>query len=189
MGYIYMTSFGGVENRLLLASARNVKEVFGLEVRISSVAMPPRLGYSPTRGQFHAGSILKYLEGVSFPQMVKLLALVSFDLYEEGLNFVFGEAQLGGRVAVVSFYRLKHPNERITFERTFKEVNHELGHTFGLTHCSNSKCVMSFSNSLKDVDAKSRFFCDECMNELKIALSPYRGESQIQNDEPDTGEY
>ncbi|EDP76195.1 archaemetzincin family Zn-dependent metalloprotease [Hydrogenivirga sp. 128-5-R1-1] len=174
MGFIYITSFGGVENRLQIASARNIKDVFGIEVRLSSVPFPPKLGFDPVRGQFHAGAILSYLKGFSFPEMVKMLALVEFDLYEEGLNFVFGEAELGGRNAVVSVYRLRHPNERITFERTFKEVNHELGHTFGLTHCTDARCVMSFSNSLADVDRKGRDFCDNCREKLESALALYR---------------
>ncbi|WP_457600802.1 archaemetzincin family Zn-dependent metalloprotease [Hydrogenivirga sp.] len=174
MGYIYMTSFGGVENRLLIASARNVKEVFGLEVRLSSVPFPPRLGLNPVRNQYHAGALLSYLRQLSFPELVRMLALVDFDLYEEGLNFVFGEAELGGRNAVVSVFRLRHPNERVTFDRTFKEVNHEIGHTFGLTHCADTRCVMSFSNSLADVDRKTRYFCKTCLNKLNSALAPYR---------------
>lgn len=173
MGYVYITSFGRVEGRLLLASGFNIKEIFGLEVRVSSVPFPPRLGFNPERSQYHAGSIISYLDSVEFPQMVRLLALVEFDLYEEGLNFVFGEAQLGGRNAVVSIYRLRDPNENILFERTFKEVNHELGHTFGLTHCSDPMCVMSFSNSIYDVDRKTRFFCLSCRNKLSSALEIY----------------
>ncbi len=174
MGFVYMTSFGGIENRLLIASARNVKDTFGLDVRISSVPFPPRLGLNPVRNQVHAGTVLSYLKQFSFPELVRMLAVVDFDLYEEGLNFVFGEAELGGRNAVVSVYRLRHPNEKVTFERTFKEVNHELGHTFGLTHCTDPKCVMSFSNSLADVDRKTRFFCENCSRKLASALAPYR---------------
>ncbi len=173
MGYVYVTSFGRVEERLLLGTARNIKEVFGLEVRISSVPFPPRLGFDPVRGQYHAGTLLEYLSTLYFPDLVKLLALVEFDLYEKGLNFVFGEAQLGGRNAVVSLFRLRDRDERIFFERTFKEVNHELGHTFGLGHCPDPECVMSFSNSLAEVDRKGRFFCRSCTEKLSSALEPY----------------
>ena len=173
MGYVYITSFGRVEERLLLGTARNVKEVLGLDVRISSVPFPPRLGFDSIRGQYHAGTLLGYLSTLDFPDLIKLLALVEFDLYEEGLNFVFGEAQLGGRNAVVSVFRLRTGNERLFFERTFKEVNHELGHTFGLGHCPDPGCVMSFSNSLVEVDRKGRFFCGSCKEKLLSALKPY----------------
>ncbi len=173
MGYIYTTSFGKVEERLLLGTAGNIKEVFGIEVRISSVPFPPRLGFDPSREQYHAGTLLGYLSTLDFPDLIKLLALVEFDLYEKGLNFVFGEAQLGGRNAVVSVFRLRTENERLFFERTFKEVNHELGHTFGLEHCPDPECVMSFSNSLMEVDRKGRFFCRSCREKLSSALKSY----------------
>ncbi|WPM31531.1 archaemetzincin family Zn-dependent metalloprotease [Hydrogenobacter sp. T-2] len=159
--FIYLAGFG-VEKRLILATAKNIREVFGFEVRFSYITLSPRLGYNPYRRQYHASTILESLSRVHYPDMLKFAALLSFDLYEEGLNFVFGLAQLGGRYAVVSTYRLKSEDERLFFERVFKEVNHELGHTLGLMHCKNKKCVVRFSNSLQDVDAKSRFFCENC---------------------------
>ena len=174
MGYIYIVSFGDVEDRLLLADAVNVKDIFELEARISAVKADLNYAYNPERGQYHAGSILNYLSRIVYPDMVRLIALVGFDLYEEGLNFVFGEAQYGGKYAVVSTYRLKHPDEKVFFERVFKETNHELGHTFGLKHCDDPRCVMSFSNSIIDVDRKSRDFCPKCRRKLDYVLSYYR---------------
>lgn len=174
MGFIYIVSFGEVEDRVLLANAVNVKQTFDLEARVSTVKANISWAYNPERNQYHAGTILNYLSQIVYPNMVRLIALVGFDLYEEGLNFVFGEAQYGGKCAVVSTYRLRHPDERIYFERVFKETNHELGHTFGLKHCEDPKCVMSFSNSIKDVDRKSRDFCPKCRQKLDYVLSYYR---------------
>ena len=174
MGYIYIISFGDVEDRVLLADAVNVKDIFEMEARVSTVKADLKFAYDPTRGQYHAGTILNYLSRIVYPDMVRLIALVGFDLYEEGLNFVFGEAQYGGKYAVVSIYRLKHPDEKIFFERVFKETNHELGHTFGLKHCEDPQCVMSFSNSIYDVDRKSRDFCPKCRRKLDYVLSYYR---------------
>jgi archaemetzincin len=39
---------------------------------------------------------------------------------------------------------------------------HELGHTVGLPHCSDSRCVMHFSNCLEDTDQKGTSFCRRC---------------------------
>ncbi|MFN7065194.1 MAG: archaemetzincin family Zn-dependent metalloprotease [Aquificaceae bacterium] len=159
--FIYLAGFS-IEKRLLFATAKNIKEVFGFEVRFSHIALPPSLGYNPQRKQYKAQSLLDYISKVHYPNMLKLIALVPFDLYEERLNFVFGLSELGGRYGVVSSYRLFDKREGLFFERVFKEVNHELGHTFGLMHCKIRGCVMNFSNSLFEVDAKNRFFCEKC---------------------------
>ncbi len=164
--FIYLVSFGEIESRLILATAKNIKETFGLDVRISSVPIPIRKAYNPERGQYKAGEVLKYLTEIRLPNLLKLIALLSFDIYEDDLNFVFGFSQLEGRVALVSLFRLRSHDELLFFERTFKEVNHELGHTFGLDHCKNKKCVMSFSLSIWDVDAKGKEFCQNCKEAL-----------------------
>ncbi len=171
MGLIYVSSFGDVESRLLLASARNIKEVFQTQVRVSSVALPPRLGYDPARKQHDVNVLLEYLSGVSFPDMVRVVALAGFDLCDEGLDFVFGKALSESIAVIVNVYRLKHPNEMITLDRVAKEVNYQLGRSFGLADCENTKCVMKPSRSLKDIDNKGRFFCQACSEKLDFSLS------------------
>ena len=74
-----------------------------------------------------------------------ILGVTDVDLAIPMLSFLFGQAQLDGRVAVVSLCRLHQefyglPADRgLLRERTVKEVLHELGHTFGLAHCSDSE--------------------------------------------------
>ncbi len=179
MGLIYVSSFGDVESRLLLASARNIKEVFRLQVRISSVALPPKLGYDPVRKQHDINVLLEYLSGVSFPDMVRVVALAGFDLCGDGLDFVFGKASPRGVSVIVNTYRLRHPNEKVTFERVVKEVNYLLGLSFGLKDCEDAKCAMNSSYSLKDIDRKGRLFCKTCSEKLSSILSGYTGQENI----------
>jgi archaemetzincin len=88
------------------------------------------------------------------------------------VNFVFGEAELSGKAAIISLYRLKPEfygepvNQTLFLERAAKEAVHEIGHTLGLTHCSNPSCVMSFSNTIRAVDTKKREFCPKCSKHL-----------------------
>ncbi len=56
------------------------------------------------------------------------------------------------------FYGLK-PDKPLFYQRIVKEAVHELGHSFGLGHCKNIKCVMRFSNSLSDTDIKTSHLC------------------------------
>jgi len=98
----------------------------------------------------------------------RVVGIVDVDLYVPRLNFVFGEADVGSGTAIVSLIRLRQeyyglsPNPDLFLERATKEIVHELGHTFGLGHCPDNKCVMHFSNSLPDTDLKGPHFCYKC---------------------------
>ncbi len=90
------------------------------------------------------------------------------DLFVPVLTFVFGEAQVNGKAAVVSSYRLRDElyglpkNPKRLKERLEKEAIHELAHTFGLIHCRNPECVMHSYTYAEEVDFKSKDFCSSC---------------------------
>jgi archaemetzincin len=93
------------------------------------------------------------------------------------LNFVFGEAYKGRRIAAIYLPRLRQEfyglesNELVFHERIVKEAIHELGHTFGLFHCNNKLCVMHFSNSLYDTDIKEKRFCLDFKDNLRLKIN------------------
>jgi len=96
----------------------------------------------------------------------KILGIVDHDLYVPELNFVFGEAS--PRVADISLTRLRQDfynlsqDQSLFYKRALTEAVHELGHTYGLGHCEDPRCVMFFSNSLIDTDRKGSEFCPKC---------------------------
>jgi len=98
----------------------------------------------------------------------RVVGIADVDLYVPRLSFVFGEADVGSGTAIISLCRLRQeyyglaPDEALFLERATKEIVHELGHTFGLGHCPNDRCVMHFSNSLADTDLKNAQFCNRC---------------------------
>lgn len=94
------------------------------------------------------------------------LGVVGVDLFVPDLNFVFGIANSYEKSAVISLYRLMSSHREIFYERARKEAVHELGHVFGLSHCSNVRCVMYFSNSLADTDYKKSTPCERCYTML-----------------------
>lgn len=101
-----------------------------------------------------------------------LLGVAAEDLYIPILTFVFGEAQLNGRVGVVSYHRLQNekyglpPNADLLHARLAKEALHELGHLLGLVHCRSYECVMHISTYVEDIDGKGERFCRECSAEV-----------------------
>jgi archaemetzincin len=124
---------------------------------------------TPSRGQYRADMLLDQAHRTVGG---RVLAVTDADLYVQDLNFVFGMADLPGRAAVVSLHRLRlGADAALLRERLLKEALHEIGHTFGLPHCSDMRCVMSFSNSLSDADRKSRRFCPSCQKKLTIGVA------------------
>jgi archaemetzincin len=122
--------------------------------------------YDRARKQYSAEAILDALAPT--PRGTRMLAVVDADLYVPDLNFVFGLAQPRARRAIIQLPRLregfygKPENDELFRTRVLKEAVHELGHTCGLGHCPNPRCVMHFSNRLEDTDSKSAHFCPSC---------------------------
>jgi archaemetzincin len=153
-----------------------------LEVTVKTTGnMPiPEHSLEADRNQYHSTRILKELVRGAPPDSLKILGVIEKDLCIPILTFVYGEAQLNGIGALVSLARLRqefygvHPDESIFRERLHKEALHELGHTFGLIHCSLVECLMYLSNTILDVDRKGRAFCRHCQRALNSKIEPRR---------------
>lgn len=82
-------------------------------------------------------------------------------------------ADVRQKSAVISLFRLRADADEETFHRrAVKEAVHELGHTWGLSHCPHPRCVMRFSNSLEDTDRKETEWCGSCGRKLEKAVRP-----------------
>ena len=129
------------------------------------------------RNQYYSTAILQAMQPFAEPD-TRLLAVTSLDLYVPVLTFVFGEAQLSGGCAVVSLHRLREEfyglpaREDLLRERLVKEAVHELGHTFGLRHCDDWRCVMTSSQAVERLDVKGAEFCFLCGRVVARARTP-----------------
>lgn len=130
--------------------------------------MPPNSLYDPVRSQYRSEDLLKHLAGYRKGSKA-YVAIVKADAYVYGYNYVFGHADPARGVCAVYTKRLESGDRRLYLARLSKEVLHELGHLMGLGHCSNRACVMSFSNNVKEVDAKRPAFCRSCAEALRRA--------------------
>ena len=176
---IYLVPFGSVEDRILEALDTRLEKTFNSQVESFKRMKLPREAFNPKRNQYYCPHILDRLRADIPPgPQDKVLGITDVDLYVHGLNFVFGQAEMNGRFAVISLARLRQSfyglpkNEELFTERAVKEAVHELGHTFGLDHCPDPECVMHFSNSLMDTDRKRASFCSRCQGILKKLTRP-----------------
>ncbi len=178
---IELVPVGTVPKDLLIFLLDTIESRFpGRIGRLADVALPiPVEAFDPARRQYRAGPLLNRLAALP-SRAERILGVADLDLFSPGLNFIFGQAEVGGRAAVIALARLRpefwgRPADPHRFrERAAKEAVHELGHTYGLGHCSNPVCVMHFSNTLDETDLKSDRFCGAHEAELLRALQMNR---------------
>ncbi len=165
---IKIVPVGTVDQNVLNYLALTIPASLNVRCENLSTTLDVAHAYHPTRRQYHSTQLLTKLLQLELAEGHKLLGVTEVDLFIPILTFVFGEAQLGGRVALISAHRL-HPqfyglpeDQKLFYSRCEKEARHELGHTRGLKHCRSYDCVMHVSNSVEQVDLKGSGFCETC---------------------------
>ena len=182
MRAIYLLPLAGVERALVQELMPSLENVFQAEIALMNVSVDMETFFDKQRHQYNSTDILQYVKENFTPSHLlsrqhlhakKYLVITSEDLFIPILTYVFGEAELSGSVAVVSYYRLLNeryglpPNRTLLSQRLQKEAVHELGHAYGLVHCHTPECVMHTSTYAGDIDLKSEMFCDDCLREVR----------------------
>jgi len=165
---LYLVAIGNVPANALEWIENTAAEWFPLPIRRLPALSIPESAYDPKRGQYQSMEIMKMLAQHAPSDASRILGVTDVDLAIPMLSFLFGQAQFDGPVAVVSLCRLHQEfyglpaQESLLRERTAKEALHELGHTFGLVHCSDPRCAMSLATHIELVDAKTEQYCARC---------------------------
>lgn len=165
---IKIVQVGLVDQNLLDYLALTISGSLNARCKTSKSSIETDHAFNPTRRQYNSTQLLAKLLELDSHNGDKILGVTALDLFIPILTFVFGQAQLGGRAALISTHRL-HPefyglqdDKTLFYSRCEKEANHELGHTCGLSHCRSYDCVMHASNSVEQVDLKPSTFCPNC---------------------------
>jgi archaemetzincin len=167
---------GDIARSSVEEAAGSARNHFGFEIEVADPVPALDAAWDARRLQFQSVLFMRALAAMPSNGAVRVLGITACDLFIPALTFVFGQAQLDGVLSLVSVARLRQgfyglPEDPELFRvRTRKEVAHELGHTLGLTHCSNRECAMSLSTTIYQVDAKHDRFCEACRHQIDRRL-------------------
>lgn len=162
-----------------MEAVSNVFEAHGFtSVEFGGTIETPEECLNKARKQFNADCLLGFFKkSVEESDRGYFIWIVNEDIYTQGTNFIFGQAELGGRFSVVSTARLKTGESSLSeiyLKRLRTEVIHEACHLLGLKHCPNPYCSLYFSNTLSDTDRKGDELCIVCREKLRLIREKMR---------------
>lgn len=172
MSALYLVPVGTVPEQVWEWISKAAVEWFPLPIQRLPALPIPELTYDSKRNQYQSIEIMRMLDKQAPHNGSRIIGITDVDLSIPMLTFLFGQAQLDGPVAIVSLCRLRQEfyglpaRDDLLRERLTKEVLHEMGHTFGLVHCSEQSCAMSLSTHIAMVDRKTEQYCSRCGSQL-----------------------
>jgi len=165
---------GTVPSETIREACIGLRSVYNCDVTVREEQSIPDSTYDSNREQYRAYDLLESVRRIGTGN--KRLGVLQKDIYYCRRNYVFGLATLSGVSCVLSTYRLQLAADggsvdrldgTVFDDRVRTEVVHELGHTLGLGHCDNSRCAMSFSPTVREVDGKADDLCRVCRREIE----------------------
>jgi len=176
MHKIIIVLLSEIDTHFTDALRQNIEKTFNHPVEVRNKINSLEYAYDPIRDQYKSPFLLSRLKRVKRSPGDKIMGVADVDLYSPGYDFVYGEADVNAGVATLSINRLITgeqdipSNLNLYIDRIIREATHEIGHLYGLVHCSDQKCVMRTCTCVPEVDAAGGGLCNTCMENLNNNL-------------------
>jgi archaemetzincin len=177
MKRIRLVQIGDPDNGIVESVIEPLEIALEVPCIVDQVSLDPAVAYHPERDQYHSSELIATMIPMD-DGFAHVVGITPVDLYIPILTYVFGEAQVGGRLAIVSYHRLRQtfyglPSDSdLLRDRLVKECLHELGHTCGLHHCHDYECVMASAFSVERIDIRFPGYCPDCLDVVKAVRVP-----------------
>jgi archaemetzincin len=178
-GEVVLVALGDVDADLLDAVEHALRERLQVEVRRIGELPLPRSAYYKPRKRWRADVLLDVLltHIPGAPPTTRILGLTASDISTTKAPHadwgIFGLGYAPGQAAVVSSFRLarKAKDRAQVRARVASTAVHEVGHTFGLQHCTEPRCPMQDAEGgIANTDAALPDLGPECRTELEAAF-------------------
>jgi archaemetzincin len=147
--------------------------------RESSIDLP-RAAYYARNRRYRAERLLDFLRGRVAAPVNRILGVTEVDISTTAHGVadwgILGLGDLPGPACVISMFRCRR-NARDAAQVHFRMVTtcvHEVGHTLGLDHCSDTRCLMTDARgTVRTIDQSSGRLCNRCR--ARLGLAPRNG--------------
>ena len=156
---------------LLDAVEQGLKDELQVDVRRLPLQPMPKAAFYAKRKRWRADVLLDHLPTLvaGMTDTTRVLGLTTHDISTTKPPFadwgIFGLGNMGGPAAVISSYRLRR-KAKDAAQVEFRVVNtaiHEIGHTFGLDHCTEARCPMlDAEGGITNTDTSSGHLGEGC---------------------------
>lgn len=184
---IVLQSLGRVSASDVATARLGIETMFNASVVVPpSVALPGNAYYAP-RKRYRAEGLISFLSRRTNGRRVIGLTTVDVSTTKDAIKD-WGVLGLGSgpeRACVVSTFRMgrKQVPAKVFRARLVNVCDHELGHTYGLPHCPNPRCIMADARGkLSTFDDSTGDFCGDCRAKLGGILRVESRASRPAND-------
>lgn len=162
---IVLQPYDQFSSKELIELESNLKKINPNVVTRSSVSFSEK-AFVKSRNRYRADSLIKYQQDwIGKDSIIVGITSKDISVTKNGIQDwgVMGLGYRPGNSCIVSTFRL---NKHYKKNQFYKVVLHEIGHTEGLKHCDDKKCLMRDAegkNVLQQVDD----YCDNCKKQLR----------------------